>query len=42
MNYISSGILLALEIHFLNYCSYFLRALDCAHYFNKVQGLIRK
>jgi hypothetical protein len=28
MSYISSGIILALEIHFLNYFSYFLKALD--------------
>jgi hypothetical protein len=42
MNYISSGIILALEIHFKNYFSYFLRALDYAHYFNKAQGQARK
>jgi hypothetical protein len=31
MNYISSGIILALEIFFPNSSSYFLRTLDCAH-----------
>jgi hypothetical protein len=28
MSYISSEIILALEIHFINYFSYFLEALD--------------
>jgi hypothetical protein len=39
MNYLSSGIILALEIPFLNYFSYFHRVLDWAQYFLKDQGL---
>jgi hypothetical protein len=38
MSYISSGIILALEIHFLNYFSYFLKALDWASISGKVRG----
>jgi hypothetical protein len=42
MNYTSSGVILALEINFLNPFSYFIRLQDCAQDFREVQGLIRK
>jgi hypothetical protein len=42
MKYLSSGIILALEIHFLKPFPYFLGFQDCAQDFREVQGLIRK
>jgi hypothetical protein len=37
MNYISSGIILALKIYFLNPFPYFLGPQDCAHESGEVQ-----
>jgi hypothetical protein len=42
MDYISSGIILALEIHFLNPFSYFFTALDYAHNNSGTWGEIHK
>jgi hypothetical protein len=42
MKYISFGIILALEIHFLKPFPYFLELQDCAQHFREMQGLIRK
>jgi hypothetical protein len=42
LTYISSGIILALEIHFLNPFSYFLRPQDFAQEYGEVQGSFHK
>jgi hypothetical protein len=42
MNYTSSGIILALEINFLDPFSYFIRLQDCAHNNQRVQGSVYK